>query len=276
MSAGYCSNQYPKEGHSSPHERGTVTLNPVDATMQAIAVPRMLVSLEEAEKMVRDFAAFKRRIILSSKDNHQTIKRYNKKSGQYDEHQYITKSGWRLVSAVFGISLEVLGKYKEAYNGEPSKFVWRVKVRASIAGSRYVDAEGACSSVEKRFLSEKYDAGRLEHDMVATAETRAKNRATSDIVGAGEMSAEEETMEPGNYFPPQHGGPPALTSPHKSSVASAFVRHGCQHCDRDFVALNELVSHTVRFHPGKPTYPSRKVHVSVPDARNAGHVEQGA
>lgn len=30
-------------------------------------------------------------------------------------------------------------------------------------------AEGACSSREKRFLSENYDAGRLEHDVVATA-----------------------------------------------------------------------------------------------------------
>ena len=34
-----------------------------------------------------------------------------------------------------------------------------------------------------------------EHDILATAETRAKNRAISDLVGGGSVSAEEITKE---------------------------------------------------------------------------------
>jgi hypothetical protein len=52
---------------------------------------------------------------------------------------------------------------------------------------------GACASNERRFAH-------LDHDVRATAHTRGKNRAIADLVGGGEVSAEElegELLGPG-------------------------------------------------------------------------------
>jgi hypothetical protein len=47
---------------------------------------------------------------------------------------------------------------------------------------------GACSHSERRF-------SKPEHDIIATAATRAHNRATSDLVGMGEVTS-DEMLEP--------------------------------------------------------------------------------
>jgi hypothetical protein len=43
---------------------------------------------------------------------------------------------------------------------------------------------GTCSTTERKF-------SKPEHDILAIAHTRAKNRAISDLIGLGEVSAEE-------------------------------------------------------------------------------------
>jgi len=63
-------------------------------------------------------------------------------------------------------------------------------VRATAPNGRSVDGWGAASVAEKGNPSGKA-LGKLMHDIPATAETRAKNRACADLFGLGEVSAEE-------------------------------------------------------------------------------------
>lgn len=51
--------------------------------------------------------------------------------------------------------------------------------RAIMPDGRFSDGWGGCTPVEKRFA-------KPNHDVPATAETRAKNRACSDLFGIGE------------------------------------------------------------------------------------------
>jgi hypothetical protein len=63
-------------------------------------------------------------------------------------------------------------------------------VRATHPSGRFAEGSGRCSIDESRF---KTPSGRAkaEHDIAATAVTRATNRAISNLVGFGQVSAEE-------------------------------------------------------------------------------------
>lgn len=94
---------------------------------------------------------------------------------------FTCKSGFRKYATAFGISDEITEKTREMRNGE---FIWRFKVKATAPNGRYSEGVGACSSKERSFAH-------VEHDVYSTAHTRAKNRAISDLIGTGEISAEE-------------------------------------------------------------------------------------
>lgn len=112
--------------------------------------------------------------ILSDRD-------YQEISGK----RYIKKSGWRMFALAFNLSDELLKEDRKEYqNGKESYFVWEATVRATAPNGRYSEATASCASNEKRFSHQ-------EHDVRATAHTRAKNRAISDLIGGGEVSAEE-------------------------------------------------------------------------------------
>ncbi len=127
---------------------------------------------------------------------------------------YIKKSGWRKIAVFFGISLR---KVAEGWVEGASTPTWYVTYRATAPGGQYQDATGYCSWGEgmprgrvasakekaaQLVKAKKWSQGyadrhvqgviaKLEHDVRVTAETRAKNRAISDLVGGGEISAEE-------------------------------------------------------------------------------------
>lgn len=99
---------------------------------------------------------------------------------------YKKKSAWRKLATAFNISVEVVKEERKEYtdsNGKPY-FVWEVSAKASAMNGRSMSGLGSCASNERTFAH-------VEHDVRATAETRAKNRAISDLIGAGEVSAEE-------------------------------------------------------------------------------------
>ncbi len=97
----------------------------------------------------------------------------------------IKKSGWRKIAAAFGISDALLREERREVESPAGRhFVWEVSARAIAPNGRYADAVGSCASTERRFAH-------LEHDVRSTAHTRAKNRAIADLVGGGELSAEE-------------------------------------------------------------------------------------
>jgi len=94
---------------------------------------------------------------------------------------YILKSGWRKLSFAFNLSDEILREEKEERGDE---VIYRIWTKVTAPNGRYVVAVGCASSKERKFAHEA-------HDPYALAATRSKNRAISDIIGLGEVSAEE-------------------------------------------------------------------------------------
>lgn len=95
------------------------------------------------------------------------------------------KSAWRKLARHFGISTAVVNVQKESVN---DVFLATVTVRASAPWGQYAEAVGACGTDEatgRRVITTA--------DAIATAETRATNRAVSNLVAMGEVSAEEMT-----------------------------------------------------------------------------------
>ncbi len=116
------------------------------------------------------------------------------------------KSGWRKLAHAFGISLEIVSV---THDRDDSGHIVRTEVvaLATHPNGRSSDGLGACDVFEKccrgaTLCRKNHEHCRPEcpgsihfahaqHDIPATAETRAKNRAISDLIGAGEVSAEE-------------------------------------------------------------------------------------
>lgn len=134
----------------------------------------------DVEQLVESFAAYQALIprLLDDSDYQGTgTERFKK------------KSAWRKLATAFDLDVTLIADEVERdYDGTPLRA--KVIARAIAPSGRTMDGDGYCSADEPRFAS---DRGRqkLENDLRATASTRAKNRAISDLIGAGEVSAEE-------------------------------------------------------------------------------------
>ena len=78
---------------------------------------------------------------------------------------------------------------QERTDREDGTFTWRIIVEAQAPNGRVCNGVAICDSAERNFAH-------LEHDVYATCHTRAKNRAISDMVAGGVVSAEEMTNAP--------------------------------------------------------------------------------
>lgn len=108
---------------------------------------------------------------------------------------FVKKSGWRKIAKAYRLSCQLVNiRVERDEDGSPTRA--EAIVRASAPNGQSQDADGYCSADEPRFNDAK---GRLklENDLRATATTRAKNRAISDLVGFGEVSAEEVAVPSG-------------------------------------------------------------------------------
>lgn len=102
---------------------------------------------------------------------------------------FVKKSGWRKIAKAFGLSVTMVDAGVERDDeGNPVR-AWAV-YRAAHPNGQQQDGDGYCSVDESRFANVK-GRQKLENDLRTTAATRAKNRAISDLVGMGEVSAEE-------------------------------------------------------------------------------------
>ena len=128
------------------------------------------------------------------------------------DSMFITKSGWRKIATAFNVSVEATEKEKVIEDGVVR---WRVTARAVAPNGKSATGMAMCGSNESNHMEfmakgneEKPEGDNIfkvdghwrrlkdprevdEHNIYATAETRAKNRAISDLVGGGEVSAEE-------------------------------------------------------------------------------------
>jgi len=94
---------------------------------------------------------------------------------------YLKKSGWRKFINAFGISIELVSRRTwEEYDDTHAEVI----VRAITPNGQSVEGIGIKS------MKDIYSDRNL-HNLVATAWTRAVNRAVADLVAFGEVSAEE-------------------------------------------------------------------------------------
>lgn len=135
---------------------------------------------------------------LLDKSDYQNIK-VNGKSRPFKK-----KSAWRKIATAFNISDDIVEKEiirDDNYQIISANFV----VRATAPNGRYGHGTGSCSIFDKVNKDDKEMPSNFElrkrfsnaeNDVIGTAHTRAKSRAISDLVGMGEVSA-EEMMEMG-------------------------------------------------------------------------------
>ena len=132
-----------------------------------------------------------------------------------EKKQFLKKSYWRKIATFFNLTVEVVSEEKELVG---KTFVWHFTCRAIAPNGRSTVGVGSCDAYEKAVKRDdgyykkgkvtkwgKTDSGKsypLEfewvkatpnsiHNIRATAETRAYNRSVSNLVGGGEVSAEE-------------------------------------------------------------------------------------
>lgn len=97
------------------------------------------------------------------------------------------KSGWLRVALSCNVNTE---KREERVERNDDEVVYHFTYRAiSQTTGRFADAVGSASSSERQFTH-------IPHDVRALAQTRACSRAISNLVGGGEVSAEEMRSAP--------------------------------------------------------------------------------
>lgn len=96
--------------------------------------------------------------------------------------QFHKKSYWRKVATFFNLSVEVVEERED--KSDPTNIAWDFTFKATAPNGRYAYGTGSCDQLE---------GGRknTRHNTRTKAETRAFNRAVSNLVGGGEVSAEE-------------------------------------------------------------------------------------
>ena len=139
-----------------------------------IQVVQLMAPIEQLKRSLQDFEKLKAELLTD--DDWQRI----------GDRKFITRSGFRKIALAFGLSDRILEEVRVDRADE--SFVWRIRVRVWAKNGRRAEAVGACDSRERGFAH-------LEHDAYATAHTRAKSRAISDLVAGGAVSAEEIEVE---------------------------------------------------------------------------------
>ena len=134
---------------------------------------------ERVLEAMKRFQDFKARVL--DKDDYVVIKT------REGPKQYVRKSGWLKYALACNISLQKLEERSEVVQ-EGGKTVYSFTYRAIAPNGRYTDAVGSASSDEREFTH-------VDHDPRALAQTRAMNRAISNLIAGGEVSAEEVAEE---------------------------------------------------------------------------------
>jgi hypothetical protein len=107
-----------------------------------------------------------------------------------DGKPFRKKGYWRAVAVAFNLSVELVEERREVFGLLPSggdNYAYLVTYRAATTTARCETGDGACTAAEK-------SVGKMrasEHNVRSHAHTRAFNRAVSNLVGFGEVSAEE-------------------------------------------------------------------------------------
>lgn len=102
-------------------------------------------------------------------------------------NEYLKKSFWRKMATFFNLTDEIITREVELDNKGKTRTAY-YEVRVVHPNGRSVVGIGFCSAAERNFAHP-------DHDIRAVANTRAKNRAISDMIAGGEVTAEEMTND---------------------------------------------------------------------------------
>ncbi len=147
----------------------TTAIERVESTPMVPHIIRPIVKIDEALEAWREYQGLKEK--LASDGDFVKIG-----SKAHPTKQFANK-----MSRFFGLSVEIVKAEKVT---DEDGFTWHIWARAIAPNGQHRDGDGHCSSKERNFTH-------LEHDVYATAVTRSKNRAILELVGFGEVSAEE-------------------------------------------------------------------------------------
>lgn len=132
------------------------------------------------------------------------------------------KGYWRGIATAFNLSLELVDERREVhglFEDGRDNFVFFVVYKATTPTGRAAIGDGSCAALEKASRTERNKWAVLpfqatEHNVRSHAHTRAFNRAVSNLVGFGEVSAEElERDDEHEPSPPAVELPPPVRSP---------------------------------------------------------------
>lgn len=153
----------------------------------AVKEPELIApaSVERTLEALKRFQEFKTRAL--SKNDYVVIQ----------GKRTVKKSGWLKYALACSLSLELREEREDRREGE---VIYHYAYRAIAPNGRYADAVGSASSKERQYAHEV-------HDVRALAQTRAMERAISNLVGGGELGAEELTGPEPSEPPPTPAAP---------------------------------------------------------------------
>jgi len=160
----------------------TMTDEPIGHALEVRAQPLLPMAPEEAGQVMRAYQETCRAVL--TRDDVQRV----------GDREFTTRSGFQKLAAAYGVSTEIVSvdvhtEIEHDTKGDASEvMIARAVVRAIHPTGRHAEGDGACSSREKRFR--KGDE-KMDHSLPATAVTRATNRAVSNLIAFGTVSAEE-------------------------------------------------------------------------------------
>lgn len=148
------------------------------------------VSPDEAVKAWQAYQALKRKI--ADEDDIQLMQ----------GREFYKKSYWRKLATFFNLSVDVIEEREEKLDGN---IIYYFTCKATAPNGRFAIGSGSCDLLEK---------GRRNtiHNTRGTAETRAFNRAVSNLVGGGEVSAEEMADIEPQELPAKQSSSPGRSS----------------------------------------------------------------
>ena len=145
-----------------------------------------IVDVEKAIDEWNAYQALCRRLL--SEDDYQSYKvKVKDENGKWVDkvRRFPKKSAWFKLGRAFNANTRIVS-HEELRTKTGRVRESHYIVEASLPNSqRVVQADASCSR------SEKGKDKSSDHDIKATAETRATNRALAKLIGAGEVSAEE-------------------------------------------------------------------------------------
>lgn len=126
----------------------------------------------------------------------------------YQGTQFKKKSAYRKLATAFQFSDEVVKE--DIIKDDKGRVVTaEFHVKATAKNGRFAIGVGMCSLYDKISKKDRTEPTEFElrkrfsnpdHDIISTAHTRAKNRAIADLIGTGEVSAEEMDIAKGGSF----------------------------------------------------------------------------